>query len=171
MNKIEQKVRAINALNKYAAQVYEHEKKHFQQFEGLDIFKVNGEIKQKYQHDKMQPVEEKNEHGEHVSIHYYMEKNNYNLQFKVKICLNGGSYDVTPSTAFCLYEYKTLYIMNIESGVLKPCGYVQDFEQYDADKLTKAAHEAHEAAKVYKEKADAVPHIFREILNVDRLTR
>ena len=50
---LEIKVLSINTINEYALKCIEHELKFYSQFIGLDIFKVDGSIKQKYLHEKI----------------------------------------------------------------------------------------------------------------------
>ncbi len=46
-----------------------------------------------------------------VSLHFnYLTFSYQSLTLKIGICLNGGSYDVTPKTAYCQYFDQTFYI-------------------------------------------------------------
>lgn len=49
--------------------------------------------------------------GHFCKAHICFIENSYNsLRLKLSICLNGGSYDVTPNTAYCQYFDQTFYI-------------------------------------------------------------
>jgi hypothetical protein len=48
----------------------------------------------------------------------YMSVTSYNVRIQAKLCYNGGSYDVKPSTAYCVYHDAIKYVGRVEDGIL-----------------------------------------------------
>jgi len=94
-----------------------------------------------------------------------------------KICVNGGSYDVRPSTAFCHYEDSSIRMFSVLEGnkISESEFYKSEFARlsvkYDVNELAVKANQVHAAAIAYRAVVDTVPYIFRETLNAERLTR
>ncbi len=181
------KVLLINTLNQYAKTIYEYEKKHFAQFLGMEIFKVDGSLKAKYEHEKL-TFKGKLEDGTFYDIHYWFEYNYHTFKIHVKACVSGGSYDVKPNTAFCQYEEKTLYIFDtkeaphpsLEKALLKytvnvltePQGGEPDFKcDYDEKNLLAIAERIKEAAAAYEKAERDMPYQFKDVLHIERLSR
>lgn len=167
----EVKVLAINTLYEYAQQFYEYEKLHFGQFIGKDIFKIDGSIKAKYEHEKLSFSGKLND-GTNVNAHYWFTSRHGYFDIHVKICVNGGSYDVSPSTAFCQYEETTLTLFKIEENKLIETPANIDYlkNRYDVETLAKIATNIKEAAKVYEAAEDKMPYLFKGVFDVERLT-
>jgi len=113
----EVKVLAINTLYEWAEKFFNYEKDHFSQFVGVDIFKVDGSIKKKYEHEKMS-FRGKLPDGTFCDAHYWFTHSYNDFRITVKICVNGGSYDVKPTTAFCQYEEQGITLFKTQNGVL-----------------------------------------------------
>ena len=169
----EVKVIAINELNKWAKVFYEYEKTHFSQFLGVNIFKVDGSIKQKYDHEK-QSYKGRLPDGTFVNVHYWFTSSYNRFDIHVKICVNGGSYDVRPSTAYCQYEETTLTIfkMDDESKLIEANTDISHLSTvYNLADLQSIAGEIKEAAKIYESVADKMPWQFKDVFYIERLTR
>lgn len=166
------KVLAINTLYEYAQKYINHEKERLTPFIGLDVFKVDGSFKQKYDSpklsDKLQLAD-----GTWVDAHYWFKHYSTDFGICVKICVNGGSYDVKPTTAFCQYEEQYFSLFNKVDGKLVATEIDRDYlnTRYDVAQLTSIANTIKEAAKVYEAAADKMPYIFRDTFYLDRLTR
>lgn len=169
---LEVKVLAINTLNEYAGKIYQYEMEHFSKFIGQSIFKVDGSIKQKYDHEKLY-FKGQMPDGTYYNLDYYF-RSNRSFDIHITVCVNGGSYDVRPSTAFCWYERTIFELFPIIDGQIQTSERASkiDFsKRYKVEELLELQDKAHEAAKVYEKTVDAVPYIFRDVLNIQRLTR
>lgn len=168
----EVKTLAINNLYKYAKQFFQYERAHFLQFLGQSIFKVDGSVKAKYDHEK-QSYKGQLEDGTWVNAHYWFTSNYGYFDMIVKICVNGGTYDVKPSTAFCQYDELSLTMFKIEDGKLidshSDISYLDTV--YNLPDLQKAANEIEEAKKHYQKTVEKMPYIFRDVFWIERLTR
>ena len=170
---IEVKVIALNTLNEYAEKIILHELNHFTKFIGKDVFKVNGTITQKYENEKLD-FKGTLPDGTHYTAHSWLSFSRYSgLQVTVKICVNGGSYDVHPSTAFCQYEQLTTTLLNTDNGVLLETN--NDFsylkKRYDIKELIAISKEIENAAKVYEDIYNKMPYQFTDVFYISRLTR
>ena len=165
------KVIALNTLNKYAREFFNYEKEYFNQFIGKNIFKVDGSIKAKFEHE-IKSIREKQ--GDiFVYVYYWFEYKYNEFMICVKGCVNGGSYDVQPSTAFCQYEKCTLTLFKTdnEDNLLETVSDTSEIDQvYNLDELEKIAAEIKEAAKVYEMICKKMPYLFNEVFYLQRLT-
>ena len=166
------KIQALNMLNSYAQAYFEQATKHFEQFIGVEPYKVDGSLKAKYVL-KFEPAEGNTVDGTHYHVHAWMKERTYGLDLEVKICISGGSYDDKPATAFCQYESLSLMICIVKDGKLA----ARDIENYDfsvqynEQQILNAAEEVKKAAERYEQALMTVPHYFRDILYIERLTR
>jgi len=168
----EVKVLAMNTLYEWAEKFFNYEKEHFTQFLGVDIFKVDGTIKKKYEHEKMS-FTGKMPDGTFVNAHYWFTHSYNDFRMHVKICVNGGSYDVRPNTAYCQYEEQGLTIFNTDNGVLLPTESDTAFlkTRFDVAELSAIAGNIKKAAEAYEYAVNAMPYRFREVFYIERLTR
>lgn len=166
------KVLAINTLYEYAQKYVNHEKTRLDAFIGLDIFKVDGSFKQKYDSPKLSDTLTLSD-GTHVTAHYWFKHYSTDFGICVKICINGGSYDVKPTTAFCQYEEQYFSLFNKVDGKLTATEIDREYlnTRYDVAQLTAIATNIKEAAKVYEAEADKMPYLFRDTFYLSRLTR
>ena len=166
------KVLAINTLYEYAQKYVNHEKTRLDAFIGLDIFKVDGSFKQKYDSPKLSDTLTLPD-GTHVNAHYWFKHYSTDFGIYVKICVNGGSYDVQPNTAFCQYEEQYFSLFNKVDGKLVATEIDREYlnTRYDVAQLTAIATTIKEAAKVYEAEADKMPYLFRDTFYLSRLTR
>lgn len=168
------KVLAINTLYEYAQQFLSYEKDHFKQFLGKNIFKVDGSVMAKYQHERMS-INTQLSDGTHVSANYWFESR-YSFDIVVKICVNGGSYDVQPVTAFTQYEQMTITIFDIDKKDGSICeARQQEYEwlnkRFTVEQLQQQAAEVQEIAKQYESASNAFPYLFKQTFDIERLTR
>lgn len=166
------KVLAINTLYEYAQKYVNHEKTRLDAFIGLDIFKVDGSFKQKYDSPKLSDTLTLPD-GTFVNAHYWFKHYSNDFGIYVKICVNGGSYDVQPNTAFCQYEEQYFSLFNKVDGKLVATEIDREYlnTRYDVAQLTAIATTIKEAAKVYEAEADKMPYLFRDTFYLSRLTR
>ncbi len=166
------KVLAVNTLYEWAKKFFDYEYSHFKQFIGQDIFKADGTIKKKFDHEKIS-FEGKLPDGTYLNAHYWFESSRGYFDICVKICINGGSYDVRPATAFCQYEQQTLTLFKLDNYHLVETATDTDFlnSRYDVESLQKTAAEIKEAAKMYEAAAAKMPYRFKDVFWIERLTR
>lgn len=170
---LEVNVIAYNEFYKHAKICFDYEKEFYSQFIGKAIFKVDGTIKEKYKHES-QTFDYKLPDGTHFTCNYWFRCEYGRFDINIKTCINGGSYDVKPVTAFCKYteESYTMFDINangeiVESAILRDGPQVIEYNQND---LLELAAKAKEAAEAYEKAAGEVPYIFRSVLGVQRLT-
>jgi len=173
-------VNAINLLHKEANKIIHLYIDHFNKFEGQKICNVGGEIGKKFA--IRLPGIDGNFEGAKYNIHSWIETTNHSLIIRVKICLNGGSYDIQPSTAFCIYREINFYAFEIShswdntelNGVLKinPNYLFKPFKtNFKAIELQKIATKVKKAAENYNKIADSMPYQFKDLFYIERLTR
>jgi hypothetical protein len=174
MTSLQKKTLAINLLNKYGAEILKYEIQHFEKFEGIDIFKNDMTIKKKYEHDQYPEIKGKTPEGYFYQVSYYLSNQNGSFgSLRIKICLNGGSQEERNS--FAIYEDLTLYPYNIKENKINidrnAYGLNEgDLPQYNAEEMQEQAKKVEELAKQYEKAVSNVPYLFRNILNVQRLT-
>lgn len=170
----EVKVLAVNTLNEYAEKFYNYEREYFSQFLGKDIFKVDGSIKQKFDHEK-QDFKGQLLDGTHVTANYWFAVGYGSFDIKIKICVNGGGHDVQPNTAFCQYEEMTLTLFSVKDGLLTEPEHKTDIShlstRYKLEDLKAIAKEIEKAAENYKKTADKMPYRFNDVFWIERLSR
>lgn len=167
----EVKVLAVNTLYEYAEKYYLHEKNRLTPLIGLDIFKVDGSFKAKYDSPKLSDKLQLDD-GTWVNAHYWFNNLNYGLDLHVKICVNGGSYDVKPVTAFCQYQEQSFTLFNKQDGKLIETDRDISFlkKRYDVKELQTIANEIKEAAKVYETAYNKMPYLFNDVFDVKRIS-
>ncbi len=170
---VEIKVLAVNTLYEYAEKYILHEYNRLKPLIGLDIFKVDGSFKAKYDapklSDKLQLAD-----GTWVNAHYWFNNNKYGFDIHVKICVNGGSYDVTPTTAFCQYQEQSFTLFEKdENGRIKETNTDRQWlkKRYDVAELNAISAEIKQAAKEYEKTYDKMPHLFKDVYYIERLSR
>ena len=138
----------------------------------MDIFKVDGSFKAKYDSPKLSDKLQLSD-GTWVNAHYWFENRHGYFDINVKICVNGGSYDVTPATAFCQYEEQSFELLKVVDGKLtegkNDTSWMQ--RRYDVNELKAIAATIKEAAKVYEAAEDKMPYQFKGVFDIERLTR
>lgn len=171
-SQIEIKVLAINTLNQWTEQVYAYEKKHFAQFLGQNIFKVDGSVKAKFDHEKFS-FKGQLEDGTWVNANYWFTNAHGYFSIHVKICVSGGSYDVKPATTFCQYEETAPTLFQVKDGLLIETTQEQsDYSiRYDVADLQSKAQAIKEAADAYEVVADTMPNQFKDVLFIQHLAR
>jgi len=169
---VEVKILAVNNLNKYAKQFFEYERAHFLQFLGQSIFKVDGSVKAKYEHER-QSYKGQLPDGTWIDAHYWLTSSYGYFDIHIKICVNGGTYDVKPNTAFCQYEELALSMFKIEDGKLvdSPADISPLDIQYNIADLQEAAKGIEEAKKIYETAKEKLPYRFHDVFWVEKLTR
>jgi hypothetical protein len=165
------KVLAINTLYEYAQKYYEYEKNRLLPFVGLNIFKVDGSLKAKYDADKLSDKIQLSD-GTFVDAHYWFYNSSYSFDIRVKICINGGSYDVHPTTAFCQYEEISLTLFKKDNDKLADTDTDISFlhKRYDVNELRQIAANIKLAAIEYEKEAGKMPYQFNSVFGLQRLT-
>jgi hypothetical protein len=169
---VEIKVLAINTLYAYAEKYINHEKARLTPFIGLDIFKVDGSFKMKYDSPKLSNKIQLPD-GTFVNAHYWFTHYSNEFGINIKICVNGGSYDVRPETAFCQYEEQYFTLFKKVDGKLVETEIDREYlkKRYNVAELTSVANSIKEAAKLYELAAGKMPHLFNDVFFLQRLSR
>jgi len=145
---------------------------YFTPFVGKDIFKVDGSLKAKYAYNAPS-FEGKLPDGSHVSAHCWPEKSYGKFELNVKICVNGGSYDVNPVTAFCQYERRSIELFDVKDGILTASvtNTNKDYlnKEWDASELQAHANKVIEAQKQYEAILDGFPYVFSDVCHIKRI--
>lgn len=165
------KTQALNLLNEYSAQYFTAATDHFYRFLGVNPFKVDGTLKEKYK-IHMEPIKGRTQDDTYFDVHAWIVKGYSSLDMRVKICISGGSYEVRPNTAFTQYEEATFEICEHRDGILSErTRQAPDFtKRYQEGEILKAAEEAKKAAEAYRKAHEKVPYQFRDILQIKYLT-
>ena len=120
-----------NIIAKFANQIVKKVMPVLETLEGQQILTAKGELTAKAQKllKPLLPEQFKGKSGENFLWKAcYFDSSDYSLTIHFRASLNGGSYDVTPSTAFTKYFEKTVYIGNISNQVLKNCYEVEKYK-------------------------------------------
>jgi hypothetical protein len=168
---LEVRILAVNTLNQYAKAIIDHEVNHFRQFVGLDILKTDLSIKKKFQHESLPEFSGILDDGTHFCVNYWIECSQYSFRINIKSCVNGGSYE--DRSYFCEYYKDVFYPFDFRDGIL--CENVNEqanrIEQlFNETDLLIMAEEVKKLEKEYSEKLANIPHQFREVMDIRRLS-
>ena len=167
------KVLAINTLYEYAKKILDYEKEHFSKFLGVNIFKVDGSIKAKFEHENL-TFKGNLPDGTRFDVNYWFTYSYNELKVNVKLCINGGSYDVKPITAFCQYEEQqlTIFKTNPAGQLIETISDVSFLDQrFDLAELTKIAEGIKAKAAEYEAEVKKMNYLFKYVFDIERLTR
>lgn len=165
----EVKALAINTLYEYAEKYINHEKQRLSAFIGLDVFKVDGSFKQKYDSAKLSDSLKLSD-GTFVSADYWFKHYSSTFDICVKICVHGGNYE--DKTYFCEYQEQSFTLFNKVDSKLVATDIDREWlkNRFDAAKLQAIADKIKEAAKVYDAELEKMPYQFRNTFWLQRLT-
>lgn len=174
---LEVRAQALEELSKANVKIGAAFKAHYDQFIGQDIFKVDGSVKQKFKFD-LSPYRTphgtpRRKDGTFLTVSAYEEMSYHSFKVNVKVCLNGGSYEDQPSTAYCNYEENTLYIYDVKDGaIVENVNHVGKFGgkvvKYNLEKLKKQALKLEKMREKYEAEAEKTPHLLRDDLRIKR---
>lgn len=163
------KAMAINTLYEYAEKYFNYERERLLPFVGLDIFKVDGSFKQKYDSPKLSDRLTLQD-GTFVDAHYWFNHYSTTFDIHVKICIHGGNYE--DKTYFCEYQEQSLTLFDKVDNKLidtpKDISWLKN--RFDASKMQAIADKIKEAAKVYEAELEKMPYQFRNTFWLQRLT-
>jgi hypothetical protein len=179
---------AANLLNARTKEILAYELPHFLQFVGKDIIDAKGRIKAKYDHERLEfPREMFTEYGGYgISTSYFLDYKYNKLNLSVTVCINGGSYEVKPNTAFTHYAKGSETILNainnklvdtVADRTLMNNEYDTTLDRsnldkvYDFNEIQTKALELEILAAEYKMKLKQFPVIFYETFEVNRFER
>lgn len=159
MKKLEYNILASNILSRAVKEIVNYEMLHFDKFIGMDIFKVDGELKKKFEHDKI-TIKPKTRDGVFVHVTYYLEYKYRELNAKINVTVYGNGFNADDSA--CTTLYKT------ENGLLVKADTDRSYLDiiYNLEDLQKQADEIKEAEKVYNKLAEKFPYKFRHLFNI-----
>ena len=99
-----------------------------------------------------------------LDIHCWYEYGSYSVILKVKTCINGGSYDVKPSTAFCEYYTKCIYVCKVKNQVLTELETVEksDFNTIDLNVINDQINDFNKANEKLSQLFYKIPEHIRK---------
>lgn len=170
-SQLEIKVLGVNLWQKYAKQILAHELKYLDKLQGLDIFKTDGSLKQKYQYPKLEGMEGNLPDGTFYRVTYFSQISGNEYGFEITCQINGGSYE--EKTYFCLYEKNRLYPYDVKEGKLirNTRTYKWLDKMHDVAVLQAKADKVKKLGERYTRERDKIDYQFTDVLGVDRLTR
>ena len=171
---LQAKILAVNTINKHSLYFINFELQALQAHKGKDIFKVDGSFKQKYFRE-FQPIRERVKFAGFdwwIDSHYYLKFNYGKIILHVRTSVTGGGQDQHGVNARCIYEERSFNLLTYPGAIGEEIEQDRTHleKEYNEQELKEAAEKAKEAAKAYEKAAEAVPHIFRDVLDVQRLT-
>ena len=108
-----------------------------------------------------------------VDYSFYLTESYGSLQMRISLCINGGSYDVKPTTAFTQYFDKTVHLGDIKDGVLQSLVSVEDAAKnsgldtrFDEASILASAETYNIAAEELDKLKNKVPHQVRHLLGI-----
>lgn len=109
--------------------------------------------------------------GTHYDVHYWFQLAHGYFDMQIKCCVNGGSYDVKPVTAFCEYQETTYTLMEFREGQLcETTRNNNDYSgRYDADAITKKAAALKQKEEEYEKLISSFPYLFKGVMNIRSL--
>ena len=107
-------VEGINKRNEYAISVLKESLPEMEKLIGQKVL-LSGGLKSAKFTLKNGNIE-KQEGGQHESYSHFFDVGEYSIWLKVKICLNGGSYE--DRTAYCNYFEQSYYIGEVKNQIL-----------------------------------------------------
>jgi hypothetical protein len=158
-------VDAVNYLYEYIPQIVTEVKTQLPPHIGKPIFKADGSW-WKSVNWVYNPIQKQLPNGDFLSVQYFVRQYSGYVDLTVKVCLNGGSYEVHPTTAFTIYQEAGITIYTIENDNLVEYDVNLDQwnQRFDADTLVKQAEVINNQAKELKAEIDKVSYRFREAL-------
>lgn len=173
---LQAKILAINIVNKTAKEIQEHETKQLSPFIGSNPLKNEGSFKAKIKHEKLNIQSTKfKEFGFewHTDTSYYLTPKHGYFVAVIRTCVTGGGVDRCGVNKFCIYETKEIDLFKIDSegNFCENTRICDDYSQYDESELLSIAKEIKQAAEIYSQSLAKMPYQFREVLNIERLTR
>lgn len=116
-NDVDLQVHALNEVNRVlSAEVYNL----FPQLEkyiGKKLFTADGSLTKKTPITLLKTVPNALPGGYAMLNYIHISGTDTGLWLKVSVCLNGGSYDIKPNTAYCNYTDRDICIGNMENGI------------------------------------------------------
>lgn len=169
-SQLEVKVLAVNLWQKYAKQILAHELAQLKKLEGLDIFKTDGSLKQKYMYPKLEEMKGTLPDGTFYSITYLSTISGNEYGFEICCQINGGSYD--DRTYFCLYERERVFPYDLKDGKLirNTRTYRWLDKMHSVSALQKQADKVKALGNKYNRERDKINYQFTDVLGVERLT-
>lgn len=120
LTSIEQRVEAKNFLNIERLRVLKEIKETFQGMKGQKVLLAGGGTSKKWvlKSDYIKTTKEINGIKIYFSYQHFFNFSHRSVSMRSKVCINGGSYDVRPATAFTQYVENSDYIGETESQIL-----------------------------------------------------
>jgi len=171
-------VDAVNFLNEYIPIIVDEVKTQLDPHIGKPIFKSDGSWR-KSVNWKYKPIKKQLPNGDWLDVSYYVRQQMGYIDLNINLCLNGGSYDVHPTTGFTIYQKQSLVIYTVDSCDFfsRWDGNIVDFnidlEQYNVRYTVESILQQAEIVKTeaikFGSQVDKIPFRFRDALYLPTL--
>jgi hypothetical protein len=172
---LQTQILCANSLHKHCIDIIAYELNFLTPFIGLNILKVDGSFKAKYDHEKMQGLIYKTvEYGfnYHIDTHYYFTAKYGKLSIEVITSASGGGAD---KNGVCTGHRQMR--KNIDLFALDTNGNLQPVEIdkseisniYNEADILAAANKIKQAAQQYNNVLHSLPYMFRQTLFIQEL--
>lgn len=174
MNKLAQNIEALNIHN---AKVKEYYLSALEQLAPLIGKKVRTAKNERAKAFNIELTPIRGKHGNnHLDIHYWFEFTGRSVWLNVKTCLNGGSYDAKPVTAFCIYVENAVYLGETnDEGVLTSVAnestresYLKNLDPVTIEVIREKEAKYKEAQETARKIYDSIPEHLRKVLYLNR---
>lgn len=121
LNQLQQRIHATNFLNKERAKILKEIEAEFKAMDGIKVQLASGEQSAKWtlKGDHFKTTKTINGEKTYLSFQWFFVFSYSYVQLRTKVCINGGSYDVRPATAFTQYVETTDYVGRLQEQHLE----------------------------------------------------
>lgn len=168
-------VQGLNLMNEYTSQIVPQLLEAIKGLIGVKIFLADGGKSKKLAAITLPNIVRGLDAATDTFLDYgyYLTSSYGILQMRINLCINGGSYDVKPSTAFTQYFEKTLHLGDIEDGILNSLVTTEAImynsalnKRYDEAGILAAVDNYNEKAKELEVLKNKVPHEIRHLFYI-----
>ena len=154
-SQLELNIEGTNELNKFSIESLKNVLPKITALKGVSILLKDGKTGKKFNIERgNQSTQLKDKY---ISSQYWFDISEYSIWLKVKICINGGSWELKPPTAYCNYFENSIYIASMKDGAINETVELETIiKNFDLDKTIniKESLKQVEQYKELKKKAD-----------------
>lgn len=162
----------MNAINEYSETLVNFLLPELQKYIGKRIFLVNGTKAKIFELPELERSDVK-EADKYIGYSYYINEQYNKVCLHVRVRINGGSYDVRPSTAYCQYNDRTIELGDTENGILKTVDTLEKIvtswelsKRYSEETIQAQIARFKEAKKAAEALLSVIPY---EVIEIERL--
>jgi len=166
----------MNQLNQYSVKLLNQLLPQLRGMMDKKLFTVTGEKSATLK--KLVPLPDlsgkKENPDRYINYSFYFNNSNTGVWLNVRVCINGGSYDVKPNTAYTQYFDTSYYVGTLKDGKILES--VQDIENiirdhslevfYTEEKIQADIRAYNEAKNKARDLYNAIPYIIQKAMNV-----